>query len=227
MGDKRYAVVGTPTDCVLMAIYELMPDDRPTVLLSGINRGANLAEDMTYSGTIAAAMEGTLLGIRSIALSQVFAMRGEALWATAEAHAPDVIRTLMGMPEWPANTLINVNFPDALPEAVSGVRVTSQGQRPPGSFTIDGRVDTRHVPYFWVEISYKDGEKHGGDRSSRDPRERDLRDADPARHDQSCVARPLDGGVLVVIPILRGPYVSQPERRLTPLGALTILRRQF
>ena len=162
LGDKRYAVVGTPTDCVLMAIYELMPDDRPTVLLSGINRGANLAEDMTYSGTIAAAMEGTLLGIRSIALSQVFAMGGEALWATAEAHAPDVIRTLMGMPEWPANTLINVNFPDALPEAVSGVRVTSQGQRPPGSFTIDGRVDTRHVPYFWVEISYKDGEKHGG-----------------------------------------------------------------
>ena len=107
-------------------------------------------------------MEGTLLGIRSIALSQVFVMGGEALWATAEAHAPDVIRTLMGMPEWPANTLINVNFPDALPEAVSGVRVTSQGQRPPGSFTIDGRVDTRHVPYFWVEISYKDGEKHGG-----------------------------------------------------------------
>ena len=162
LGEKRYAVVGTPTDCALMAIYELMPDARPTVLLSGINRGANLADDMTYSGTIAAAMEGTLLGIRSIALSQVFAMGGEARWATAETHAPAVIRTLMRLPDWPANTLVNVNFPDAPPEAIRGVHITRQGQRPPGSFTIDARIDTRHVPYFWVEISYKDGEKHPG-----------------------------------------------------------------
>ena len=162
MGEKRYAVVGTPTDCVLMAIYELMTEGPPSVLLSGINRGANLAEDMTYSGTVAAAMEGTLLGIRSIALSQVFAMGGEALWATAETRAPEVIESLMSLPDWPAGTLVNVNFPDAPPEAVSGVRITSQGQRPPGSFTIDGRIDTRDVPYFWVEISYKEGEKHDG-----------------------------------------------------------------
>ena len=162
MGEKRYAVDGTPTDCALMAIHELMTESPPTVLLSGINRGANLAEDMTYSGTIAAAMEGTLLGIRSIALSQVFTMGGEALWATAETFAPDVIQTLMRLPDWPAGTLVNVNFPDAPPDSVSGVRITTQGQRPPGSFTIDGRVDTRHVPYFWVEISYKDGGKHPG-----------------------------------------------------------------
>ena len=162
LGDRRYAVVGTPTDCVLMAIYELMTEGPPTVLLSGINRGANMAEDMTYSGTVAAAMEGTLLGIRSIALSQVFAMGGEALWATAETHAPGVIGRLMRLPDWPSGTLVNVNFPDAPPEAVRGVRITSQGQRPPGSFTIDPRIDTRHVPYFWVEISYKDGEKHRG-----------------------------------------------------------------
>ena len=128
LGERRYAVVGTPTDCALMAIYELMPDARPTVLLSGINRGANMADDMTYSGTVAAAMEGTLLGIRSIALSQVFAMGGEAPWATAEAYAPDVIRTLVRQPDWPAGTLVNVNFPDAPPEAVSGIRVTSQGR---------------------------------------------------------------------------------------------------
>jgi len=159
LGEQRYAVAGTPTDCALMAIYELMPDNRPTVLLSGINRGANMAEDMTYSGTVAAAMEGTLLGIRSIALSQVFAMGGEARWATAETYAPDLIRTLMRLPDWPAGTLVNVNFPDASPEVVNGIRVTSQGQRPPGSFTIDGRIDTRHVPYYWVEISYKEGEK--------------------------------------------------------------------
>lgn len=160
LGDKRYAVTGTPTDCALMAIYEIMGDDQPTVLLSGINRGANLAEDVTYSGTIAAAMEGTMLGIRSIALSQVFTLGGEAPWATAETYAPRLIRMLMGLPDWPANTLVNVNFPDAPPDAVNGVRVTSQGQRPPGSFTIDARIDARRVPYFWVKMSYKEGEKH-------------------------------------------------------------------
>ena len=69
--ERHYAVMGTPTDCVLMAFYEIMKDRKPTFLLSGINNGANLAEDVTYSGTIAAAMEGTLIGLRSIALSVV------------------------------------------------------------------------------------------------------------------------------------------------------------
>ena len=77
--DRHYAVKGTPTDCALLGIYELMGDLLPTVLLSGVNRGANLAEDVTYSGTAAAAMEGALLGIRSIALSQVFTIGGECI----------------------------------------------------------------------------------------------------------------------------------------------------
>ena len=182
-------MAGTPTDCALMAIYELMTDARPTVLLSGINRGANLAEDMTYSGTIAAAMEGTLLGIRSIALSQVFAMGGEALWATAETHAPGVIRTLMRLPDWPAGTLVNVNFPDAPPEAVSGVRITSPGAE--AARLLYHRCAHRYAPRTLLL---------GGDqlpgrreapryRSSRDPRERNLGNADPARYDQSFMAR--------------------------------------
>lgn len=69
---RHYAIKGTPTDCALLAIYEFMEGRKPTALLSGINRGANLAEDVTYSGTAAAAMEGALLGVRAIALSQVF-----------------------------------------------------------------------------------------------------------------------------------------------------------
>jgi 5'-nucleotidase len=81
--DRHFAVKGTPTDCALLAIYEFMGGRPPTVLLSGINRGANLAEDITYSGTAAAAMEGALLGIRSIALSQVFEIGGEVHWSTA------------------------------------------------------------------------------------------------------------------------------------------------
>ena len=158
--EKRYAVVGTPTDCALMAIYEIMQDKRPTVLLSGINRGANLAEDVTYSGTIAAAMEGTMLAIPSIALSQEFTLGAEAHWATAEQYAPALIKTLLAVPDWPANTFVNINFPDVPPAQVRGIRATTQGQRPPGSFTIDARIDARNVPYFWVKMSYKEGEKH-------------------------------------------------------------------
>ena len=158
ISERHFAVTGTPTDCALMAIYEIMTDKKPTILLSGINRGANLAEDVTYSGTIAAAMEGTLLGIPAIALSQVFELGGTPPWETAERFAPAVIECLLHC-EIPANTLINVNFPDAPPDQVTGVRVTSQGQRPPGSFTIDSRIDARHVPYFWVKMSYKEGEK--------------------------------------------------------------------
>ena len=105
-------------------------------------------------------MEGTLLGMRSIALSQTFDLGGEASWDAAEAYAPPVVEALLRTPDWPADTLVNVNFPDVPAESVAGVRVTAQGQRPPGSFTIDARVDARRVPYFWVKLSYQDGGKH-------------------------------------------------------------------
>jgi 5'-nucleotidase len=154
--ERRYAVRGTPTDCALMAAYEIMPDQRPTVLLSGINRGANLAEDVTYSGTCAAAMEGTQLGIPSISLSLVFDLAGKPRWNTAERYAPMILRHLLSLP-WEAGSFINVNFPDLEPHEVKGARITRQGQRPPGSFTLDARVDARKVPYYWVKISYREG----------------------------------------------------------------------
>ncbi len=121
--------------------------------------GASISGAATGDASqLAAAMEGALLGIPAIALSQVFELGGTPPWETAERFAPAVIECLLHC-EIPANTLINVNFPDAPPDQVTGVRVTSQGQRPPGSFTIDSRIDARHVPYFWVKMSYKEGEK--------------------------------------------------------------------
>lgn len=153
--DHHFAVKGTPTDCALLAIHELMPE-RPTLLLSGINRGANLAEDITYSGTAAAAMEGALLGVPSIALSQVFAPKGQVYWETAEAWAPQVLDKVLAT-EWQPNTFVNVNFPDVPPAGVTGVRVVSQGQRPPGSFLPDRRTDARDVPYYWIKLAYTDG----------------------------------------------------------------------
>jgi len=146
--DRRYAVDGTPTDCVLLAINEIMKDRRPTLVLSGVNRGGNLGEDVTYSGTVAAAMEGTILGVPSIALSQEYPA-GEAVpWETAETLAPDLIRRLCQV-GWPRNSLINVNFPAVGPDRVTGVLAATQGRRKIGDHITTGR-DPRGVPYYWI-----------------------------------------------------------------------------
>jgi 5'-nucleotidase len=154
--ERHWAVKGTPTDAVLLALHEIMKEEPPDALLSGINRGANLAEDITYSGTAAAAMEGALLGIPAIALSQVFVPGQEAPWETSARHAPPLLARLLDTPLDPG-TFINVNFPDVGPDEVTGVRVTTQGQRPPGSFVPQRRIDERHVPYYWIRLAYRDG----------------------------------------------------------------------
>lgn len=143
-----YAVDGTPTDSVLLAINAIMKDRKPDLVLSGVNRGANLADDVTYSGTVAAAMEGTLLGIPSIALSQVFTNGDPVRWETAEAFAPEIIRKLVAQ-GWGKNVLMNVNFPDLAPQDVNGIRVTCQGKRKIGDGLIE-RFDPRGRPYIWI-----------------------------------------------------------------------------
>ncbi len=149
--DRAFAVRGTPTDCVIMGVRHVLKDKRPDLILSGINRGGNLAEDVTYSGTIACAFEGTLVGIRSIALSQVFGYEaGDApRWETALAHGPHIIKTLIGT-DWPAFTLMNINFPDRAPDQVEGIKVTSQGRRDQDLLDIDARRDTWGTPYYWL-----------------------------------------------------------------------------
>ena len=99
ISERRFALSGTPTDCVIMAAKHLMPAP-PDLVLSGVNAGQNLCDDVTYSGTVAGAIEGTMLGLRSIALSQAFTPGSdrETLWETAERHAPDVIRKLLSVP---------------------------------------------------------------------------------------------------------------------------------
>jgi 5'-nucleotidase len=159
--ERRYAVKGTPTDCALLAIHDFMADDKPTVLLSGVNRGANLAEDVTYSGTAAAAMEGALLGVRSIALSQVFTPGAEVPWATARRFAPAILRHLLAC-DWEPGSFVNVNFPDCLPDAVQGIKVTTQGRRPPGSFRPVRRIDERNIPYYWIKLAYAKGDPEVG-----------------------------------------------------------------
>jgi 5'-nucleotidase len=151
LDDRTHAVAGTPTDCVIMAVRHILKHQPPDLILSGINHGSNLAEDITYSGTVAAAMEGAVLGIRSIALSLMMGFEdGErrALWDTPLAHAPQLIKTLIAQ-KWNPNTLINVNFPDTPPEAVKGVAVATQGFRDQALLNIDSRADPWGTPYFW------------------------------------------------------------------------------
>ncbi|GLK83593.1 5'/3'-nucleotidase SurE [Ancylobacter defluvii] len=149
--EKRFAVKGTPTDCVIMAVRHILKDSKPDLVLSGVNRGQNVAEDVGYSGTVAGAMEGTVLGIPSIALSQAYglATRHAPSYDAAEHHGPTVIRKLLeeGIPP---GLLINVNFPNRPPEEVVGVRVTAQGKRNQELLRIDERADGRGNPYFWI-----------------------------------------------------------------------------
>ena len=125
---RRFAVDGTPTDCVLLGIQRVLKERPPDLVLSGVNRGGNLGEDVTYSGTIAAAMEATLLGLPAIALSQASDHRRAVKWATAEHWAGPVLDGLAAH-SWPRNVFINVNFPDLPAHSVKGIEVTRQGQR--------------------------------------------------------------------------------------------------
>lgn len=146
--EKRYAIHGTPTDCVLMAVMEIATDKPFDLVLSGVNRGANLAEDVTYSGTIAAAMEGTLLEIPSIAFSNYFEPNKPIEWAAIAEHAPAIIRKL-GNHAWPAGTLININFPNLPAAAIRGEKLCPHGRRRITE-KLDRRIDPRGRPYFWI-----------------------------------------------------------------------------
>ena len=154
-GDKRFSVSGTPTDAVMMALAHIMKDSPPDLVLSGINRGANLAEDVTYSGTVSAAMEGALAGVPSIARSPAYARQGRGAgvpFAAAEAWAERVLRPLTETRMAP-RTLVNVNFPALDPEAIKGVRICRQGLRDYGRLRIIERIDPRGFPYFWFGLA--------------------------------------------------------------------------
>jgi 5'-nucleotidase len=154
---RHFALQGTPTDCVIMGVRRLLADKRPDLVISGVNRGQNVAEDVTYSGTIAAAMEGTLLGVPSIALSQAYggaATRERPHWDNAEKMAPQVLKKILqaGIPE---GILLNINFPSCAAADVRGVAVTSQGRRDAELIRVEERHDGRAIPYYWLMFQRK------------------------------------------------------------------------
>jgi 5'-nucleotidase len=151
ISDRHFAVKGTPTDCVIMGIRHIMHEHRPDLVLSGVNRGQNVAEDVSYSGTVAGAIEGTILGVPSVALSQAYGPGGRnaVKWRCAEAHGAPIIRKLLKVGV-ERGILVNVNFPDCEPEEVLEACVVNQGQRNQELLRLDERMDGRGNPYFWI-----------------------------------------------------------------------------
>ncbi|MCW4460623.1 5'/3'-nucleotidase SurE [Sphingomonas sp. BT-65] len=153
-GERRFAVTGTPTDAVMMALAQIMKDAKPDLVLSGVNRGANLAEDVSYSGTVSAAMEGALAGIRSIALSQRYAdlAPGERVsFDAAEQWGERVLRPLLDA-DWAPRTLMNINFPPIPASEVAGIKPVNQGLRDYGRLKLDKRTDPRGFDYYWFGL---------------------------------------------------------------------------
>ena len=151
LGDNRWQVDGTPTDCVMLAIEQLMPR-RPDFVLSGINHGPNMGEDVLYSGTVAAAMEGLALGVPAIAVS--FAGRDtigakESLLDDLVEPLKKLLAHLTSLPAFPAHTLFNVNIPGVPVSEIKGVRLTKLGRRT-FSDSIAKMKDPWGRPIYWI-----------------------------------------------------------------------------
>jgi len=149
-GPRRFSTTGTPTDCVMLGVRELVEGKAPDLVLSGVNRGANLAEDVTMSGTVAGAIEAMALGVPGIALSQTggYAVDDD-FFAPAEALAPGVLRRLIEA-GWPKDVVININFPDGPVSRIGEVEVTRQGFRDAHARTSEKRTDLRGRDYYWM-----------------------------------------------------------------------------
>lgn len=153
-----YSVDGTPTDCVNLAINGILKDRKPDLVVSGINKGENLGDDITYSGTVSAAMEGTLLGVPSIAISLVG--RVEFNFDNALEHAESISKYVLerGLP---TDTLLNVNVPNTPVSEHKGIMITKQGKRLYDEPIVE-KVDPRGKKYYWIggdELGYLDIKK--------------------------------------------------------------------
>ena len=158
-GPRRWAVSGTPGDCAVMAISHLMQAVRPQLLLSGVNRGANLGIETVFSGTVGGAMTGMMLGVPAIALSQAWTDRARVRWGTAAALGPQIVQRLLAI-GWSAATCLSVNFPDLPADEVGPLTLARQGAGSVEGMDVEARTDPRGLTYYWV--SFRRGERDQG-----------------------------------------------------------------
>jgi 5'-nucleotidase len=165
IAEKKYAVNGTPTDCVLMATTNILPKDKKIdLVLSGINNSQNVAEDITHSGTVAGAMEGTLCDIPAIAFSQKVDFTQEHVivkWNTGLHHAPDIIRKLISL-KWHNDTFYNVNFPNCDHDEVKGIKVVPHGKREILK-SLTKATDPKGKSYYWINWAEEGADKRRPD----------------------------------------------------------------
>jgi len=145
-GDRRYAVTGTPTDSVLVACEHILKDDPPDAVISGVNHGANMGQDVTYSGTVAAALEGAIFGLPSYAVSCT--AHHPEHWDGVETFLRGHIDALLAQ-ALPRNSLLNINIPDRPAAEIKGVRVAPLGSREYHD-VITEQLDPRGKPYLWI-----------------------------------------------------------------------------
>lgn len=151
LGEKRYSCSGTPTDCVILGVLDIVKGAKPDLILSGVNRGQNVAEDVTVSGTVAGATQGMQMGIPSIALSQSinYHLGEEVKWEVARKHGAEVVKRLL-VHKWPEDVVMNVNFPDAIKGDTAITEATFQGSREEDVNHVDRREDLRGNDYYWL-----------------------------------------------------------------------------
>jgi 5'-nucleotidase len=156
---RRFAVEGSPADCVLAGLHEVLKDHPPDLVLSGVNRGHNFAEDTLYSGTVGGAMEAALNGIRAIAMSQYFSaatVAGGEPFAASLAHGAALARRVLDERNWPKapyGVFYNVNFPPVAAADVRGTRATFQGYRRFPTFGVLPHVAPNGRTYLWLTHS--------------------------------------------------------------------------
>ncbi|RJL20144.1 5'/3'-nucleotidase SurE [Paracoccus siganidrum] len=157
LAERRYAAEGSPADCVLAAIADIMAESPPDLVLSGVNRGNNSGENVMYSGTIGGAMEAALQGLPAIALSQYLGPETQGLddpFEAARAHGPEVIRRLLARGDWSSDAdfrlFYNVNFPPLPAPAVRGLRVAPQGRRQGSNFGVVPYTAPNGRRFMWV-----------------------------------------------------------------------------
>ena len=157
LGDRRFAAEGSPADCVIAGLYEVMKDAKPDLILSGVNRGNNAAENTLYSGTIGACIEGVLQGVRSIAMSQFFGPENKDLddpFEAAVVHGAATVRALMNEALWDDTAdyrpFYNVNFPPVPAAQVKGMAATTQGYRQNAKFHAEAQVSPTGRKFLWV-----------------------------------------------------------------------------
>lgn len=159
MGERRYAVEGSPADCILAGLHEVLKDNPPDLILSGVNRGHNVAEDTLYSGTIGGAIEATLHGFKAIAMSQYYSRDNALLdepFDAALKHGADVCRRLIEGAKWhdkPYGVFYNVNFPAIPASQTKGIKATVQGQRPVGAFGVEPTTAPNGRRYLWISAN--------------------------------------------------------------------------